>query len=171
MTSQDKLLADIADRIAIQDLVVKYARARDTTNPDLYREIFAGDAVIALADGRVMSKDLEEILAKVATDQVRFNPGRRPGVTSYAIMRHEVSNITVSVSGDSASSDYYIDTLAFNEAEKRPEIIAAGRSEDRYRRENGRWWITRSTLIFGWEHEAMGKALKVGPYTPSEYRR
>ncbi|HTR91274.1 MAG TPA: nuclear transport factor 2 family protein [Trebonia sp.] len=75
------------------------------------------------------------------------------------------------ISGETARSDYYIDTLAFNEAAKRPEIIATGRNEDEYRRSGGRWQITRSTLIFGWEHEEMGRALQVGPHTPTEYRR
>lgn len=172
MLSDQSIIAGLADRIAIQDLVVKYAKARDTTDPDLYRQIFAVDAVIALANGKVMSKDLAEILAKVSSDQVRFNPGRNPdGPASYGIMRHEVSNVSVTIDGDSARSDYYVDTLAYNVAEKRPEIISAARNEDEYRRRDGRWWITRSTLIFGWENEEMGKALKVGPYTPPEYRR
>ncbi len=171
MSAQDEPVANIADRIAIQDLVVSYAKARDTTDPDAYRQIFAEDAVIALADGKVMSKDLDEILAKVAGDQVRFNPGWQPGMTSYGIMRHEVCNVSITVSGDCARSDYYVNTLAYNEAEKRPEIISVARNEDEYRRRAGRWWITKSTLIFGWENEAMGKALRVGPYTPPEYRR
>lgn len=179
MSEQDKLIAHIADRLAIQDLVVKYAKARDTTDPDLYREIFAHDAAIAvkdqafapLANGKVMSANLDEILLKVRSDQGRFNPGKQPGVTSYGILRHEVSNLTITISGDTARSDYYIDTLAYNEKEKRPEIMAAARNEDDYRRRDGRWWITRSTLIFGWSNEEMGKALKVGPYTPPEYRR
>jgi len=179
MSEQDGLIADIASRMAIQDLVVQYAKARDTTDPDLYREIFAEDAAIAikdeavpaLADGKVMSHNREEILAKVKSDQVRFNPGKQPGETSYGIMRHEVANVTITISGDSAASDYYVITLAHNEAERRPEIISVARAEDEYLARGGRWWITKSTLIFDWENEAMGKALKVGPHTPPEYRR
>ena len=179
MSSPDKLILELADRMTIQDLIVKYARARDTTDPDLYRQIFAEDAVIAVEDEavtaltgtNVISKNLEEILAKAATDQIRFNTGKQPGRTSYAIMRHEVCNVTVTISGDSARSDYYIDTLAYNESEKRPEIITTVRAEDEYRRDNGRWWITRSTLIAGWFHEEMRKNLKIGHNTPPEYLR
>jgi hypothetical protein len=179
MNEQDRLIDDIASRIAIQDLVVSYAKARDTTDPDLYREIFAQDAAIAIQDaavealagGKVMSANLDEIIAKVMTDQVRFNPGKQPGITSYAVFRHQVSNVLITISGDSARSEYYVDTLAYNETEKRPEVASVARLEDEYRRRNGRWWITKSTLIFGWSNEAMRKTLQAGPHTPAEYRK
>src|SRR5262245_5129513 len=105
-------VSDLVDRMAIHDLVIQYAKARDTTEPDLYRQIFAQDAVVALANGKILSGDLEEIVAKSLTDQVRFNPGKRPGAVSYAVMRHDVSNVSITVSGHSAKSDYYINTLA-----------------------------------------------------------
>lgn len=159
--SEHDTVTGLADRLAIQDLVVQYAKARDTTDPDLYRRIFTEDAVVQLDNGLVLTNGLEDILAKVVSDQTRFNPDK-----SYAIMRHEVGNVTVTLSGDSASSDYYINTLAYNEATKRPEILACGRNEDEYVRRGGRWWISRSTLIFGWDNEELGKALQVGPYTP-----
>jgi hypothetical protein len=171
VTEPDAVLAQLVDRLAIEDLVVQYAKARDTTDPDLYRRIFAPDASIGLPDGLVLSDGLDQILEKVAGDQVRFNPAKRPSETSYAIMRHEVSNVAVTLTGDTARSDYYVDTLAYNETAKRPEIVACTRNEDDYVRRDGRWWIIRSTLIFGWENEEMGEALKVGPYTPPEYRR
>lgn len=167
--SEHDTVTGLADRLAIQDLVVQYAKARDTTDPDLYRQIFTEDAVIQLEGGPVLSNGLEAILAKVASDQTRFNPDSARGVNSYAIMRHEVGNVTITVSGDSASSDYYINTLAYNEAAKRPEILACGRNEDEYVRRGGRWRISRSTMIFGWANEELGKALQVGPYTPPEY--
>ncbi|MFD4600709.1 nuclear transport factor 2 family protein [Streptomyces sp. NPDC058464] len=171
MTVQEDLLAVLADRMAIQDLIVRYAKARDTTDPEIYRQIFAPDAVIALSNGKVMSENLEEIVAKSLSDQVRFNPDRQEGVVTYALMRHDVSNMNVELSGDTARSDYYVNTLAYNDVEKRPEIIAAGRIEDDYVRREGRWWIVRSTLVIGWGNEEMGKRLQVGEHTPPQYRR
>lgn len=170
MTSHEELVVAIADRLAIQDLVVLYAKARDTTDADLYRQIFAEDASIGSGSGITMSTDREQILAKVANDQIRFNPDKKPGETRYGVMRHEPSNVSITIDGDTATSDYYIKTLAYNEAEQRPEIISMGRNEDRYEKRDGRWWIVRSTLYFGWEHPAMGRALKIGRFTPPEYR-
>ena len=171
MGGQDQLIVRIADRLAVEDLIVRYAKARDTTDPDLYGEIFVSDASIHTGSGKLLSKNLQAILDKVATDQIRFNPDKQSGATSYAVMRHLVTNVDITLSGDTARSDYYVTTLAQNEAEKLPEIISVARNEDDYVKRDGRWWIIRSTLNFGWENEAMGKALKVGPYTPPEYRR
>lgn len=171
MPDQNLLLQEVADRLAIQELVVKYAKGRDTTDPEIYKAIFAADATICAAGGRVLSADRNAILAKVATDQIRFNPGRQPGDVSYALMRHIVTNVDITLSGETALSDYYVTTLANNEAEKRPEVIAVTRNEDTYAKRDGRWWIVRSTLNFGWEHDAMGRVLQVGPHTPAEYRR
>lgn len=168
-------IVEVADRAAIHDLVVAYAKARDTTDPELYTEIFAEDAAIRASGGGVLSADRERILAKVANDRLRFNPGtldpkHDPGEQSYGVMRHLVSNVSVELDGDAARSDYYVTTLAYNKDARRPEVIAVTRNVDDYARRDGRWWIVRSTLHFGWEHEEMGKALRIGPYTPPEYR-
>jgi hypothetical protein len=171
MHDHDALLTRLADRLAIEDLVVRYAKGRDTTDPDIYRAIFAEDASVCATGGRVLSRDREAILGKVATDQVRFNPSRKPGEVSYAVMRHVVTNVDITIAGLEARSDYYVTTIAYNAADKRPEVIAVARNEDDYAKRDGRWWIVRSTLNFGWEHDAMGQALQVGPYTPAEYRR
>lgn len=171
MSPQDTTISAIVDRLAIEDLVVRYAKARDTTDPALYSATFAEDASICAAGGRVLSADREAILAKVANDQVRFNPGMKPGETSYAIMRHLVTNVDITLGDHEARSDYYVTTLAYNEADKRPEMIAVTRNEDDYVKRDGRWWIIRSTLHFGWEHDVMGRVLQVGPHTPAQYRR
>lgn len=167
----DTRLQYLLDRLEIDDLIVAYARARDTTDAAAYRRIFAADASIRTGTGRVLSADREAILNKVGTDRIRFNPDAVDGQTSFGVMRHEPGNIAVTIDGDRARSDYYMKTLAFNAARQRPEVISAGRVEDDYERRDGRWWIVRSTLHFMWEHEEMGKALQVGPYTPAEYRR
>jgi hypothetical protein len=168
VTVQD--IEALADRLAIERLVVKYAKGRDTTDADIYREIFAEDATISSGSGMVLSGDREAILGKVANDVKRFNPGFGEGKTSYAIMRHLVTNIDIELDGNHASADYYVTTLAQNEAAKRLELVALARNEDRYEKREGRWWIVSSTLFFGWENDEMGRMLKVGPYTPDEYK-
>lgn len=175
MTTEHDALRRIADRIQIEELVIRYARARDTTDPAEYREVFAADATIGSGSGRIMSHDLAGILAKVADDQVRFNPDYDPAATgaarSYAIMRHQPGNILIELHGDAAASDYYVTTIAMDPAARRPEILALGRVRDDLERRDGRWWIVRSTLFFDWENDALGRVLQVGPYTPAQYQR
>lgn len=164
------MLTELADRLAVHNLIVKYAKGRDTTDAEIYRRIFAEDAVIASGGGLVLSPNREAILGKVANDIKRFNPNRKEGETSYATMRHLVTNIDITLDGDKARSDYYVTTIAYHDAAKRPELVALARNEDSYERRDDRWWIVRSTLHFGWENDEMGQLLQVGPYTPPEYR-
>lgn len=163
-------MTNTEDWLAIHDLIVLYAKARDTTEPLIYRRIFAQDASIGVGS-RVLSNNIDEILAKVADDQERFNPGYTAGETTWAKMMHEVSNILIEVDGDAARSEYYVKTIAYNEAEKRPELMSLAHLADAYEHRDGRWWIVQSRITPGWEHEAMGKALEVGPWTPERYRR
>ena len=172
MRTPEELLDELGSQQAIERLVMTYAKGRDTTEPDLYRAVFAADAVIASGSGHVLSGDLEEILAKVAGDQERFNAGYRPGEVSWSSMRHLVGNLLIELDLDSetAIGEYYVTTLAHHPDKKRPEVIATARNEDRFARRDGRWWIVRSTLHFGWESEEMGRLLQVGPWTPAAYR-
>lgn len=170
LTDDQTTLRELADRLCIQDLIVLFARALDTTDPDLYRQIFADEAEIRLEDGHVMWKGIDGIMEMAAYHQMRFNPEKRPGTTSYMIMRHEVMNATVALDGDRASSDYYLDVLAYNDQTRRPEIITCTRQEDEYVKREGQWKITSSTLIFMWEHEELCKRMAIGPYTPEEYQ-
>ncbi|MEQ6897997.1 nuclear transport factor 2 family protein [Microbacterium sp. KR10-403] len=163
--------ADAAAHAAIARLVALYAKARDTTEPALYREAFAPDAMIIAGDGRVLSAGLEEILEKVCGDQDRFTPGYRQGEITWSVMRHQVANLLVDVDGDRARCEYQVATLVYDEEERRPMIMATARNEDLCERRDGRWWIIRSTLHFGWSDERMARRLQVGPWTPPAYRR
>lgn len=159
------------DHMAINQLIVGYAKARDTTDAELYRELFAEEAIIQSGSGKVMSTGLAAILNKVAGDVERFNPKKKNQPESYALLRHNVSNVDIALMGEFAKSEYYVTSIAYSEANQMPEIISTARNVDEYEKRDGRWWITKSTLNFGWENEAMGKALQLGPYTPEKYRR
>lgn len=165
----DTAIGSFADRTAITDLIVRYAKGRDTTEPEIYRQIFAPDATIGVGE-HVLSRSLDDIIAKVENDKKRFNPGYEPGLTTWAKMLHEVSNILIEIDGDRATSEYYVKTLAYNEAAKRPELMSVAHNSDSYERRDGRWWIVASRIGYGWEGEELGKALQVGPWTPAEYR-
>ncbi|MFT4212889.1 MAG: nuclear transport factor 2 family protein [Microbacterium sp.] len=163
-------LIEAADRAALHDLIVLYAKGRDTTEPAIYREIFAPDATVGIGD-RVLSHDLSEILTKVEGDKARFNPDYAEGRTTWAKMLHEVSNVLIRVDGDTATGEYYVKTIAYNEAKKRPELLSVAHNTDAYERRDKRWWIVRSVIGYGWEGEELGKALQVGRWTPPQYRR
>lgn len=175
MESLNRQLRVLLDRDVIHQMVIGYATARDTTDPRLYRELFAPDAQVWASGDRLLSDGLQQILAKVENDQRRFNPailemGSDPAEPPYGIMRHLVANVLITIDGDFARSHYTVTTLAHHAVEQKPEICSVTRVEDHYSRRASRWWIIRSTLTFEWENDAMGRALQVGPYTPEIYR-
>ncbi|WP_321937440.1 nuclear transport factor 2 family protein [Paraburkholderia sp. J8-2] len=167
----DATVTFVANRLLIEELIVRYAKARDTTDAELYRQIFAEDAQIRLPTGKVLSDGLQQILDVVATDQIRFNPEHKQGGASYAVMRHVVTNIDIHIDGETASSDYYVMTLAYNVSAKKPEFVSQARNVDTYILRDGRWLIASSTLHYDWGNDEMAKALAIGPHTPEKYRR
>lgn len=168
--TSDKLLTDLADRAAIQDLMTGYATAHNTTDPELYRQIFVNDVKILFPDGTVVLDGIEALLAEVKNDRVRFNQGAKEGVRTYGVMRHLVTNVEINVTGSTATSLCYVLVIANNAPAKQPEIVAMDRYNNEYVKRNGKWRISKMTTYVDWGNDEMAKMLQVGPYTPAEYR-
>jgi hypothetical protein len=166
----DKAITALADRLAIEDLMVGYATAHDTTEPELYRKLFTDDAEYLSAEGKVTIKGIDAIIKSVITDKKRFNANAKVGVVTYGNMRHIITNMMVSVAGDTATGGCYLLTTAYNPNSKQPEILSIGRYEDRYVKRNGEWRIAQRRIISDWGNDEVAKQLGVGPYTPAEYR-
>jgi hypothetical protein len=167
----DRTVTYLADRLAIQDLMVGYASAHDTTEPDAYRKLFTDDAEMLSADGKVLMKGIDNIVKSVTTDRKRFNAGAKEGVVTYGDMRHIITNMEVSITGNAASGSCYLLTTAYNPNTKKPEVLSMGRYEDKYVKRNGQWRIAQRKVITDWDgNEELAKMLGVGPFTPPEYR-
>ena len=163
-------LTRLVDRIEIEDLVNTYARARDTTDADLYRVIFTDDAQVVLPDGAVLTAGIDAILGKVAADARRFNPSRQTDPSAYAAMRHIVTNLIVAIEGGSATAEYYVLTMAYDDENQQPGIVSFGRNHDDLVYRDGRWRIARSVLAYDWGNNALSRALQLGPHSPGASR-
>lgn len=168
--AQDARLAYLADRLAIEDLMVGYATAHNTADDNLYRQLFTEDAVFMNAAGKITTRGMDEIVKMVTQDRVRFNSDGTGGTVQYGVMRHVITNMVVSIKGDKATGSCYLLTTAYNATAKKPEILAMGRYEDEYVKHNGEWRISKRTIISDWGNDELAKVIKVGPYTPAEYR-
>jgi len=165
-----ELLTQLADRAAIQDLMTAYATAHNTTDPELYRQIFADDVKILSDDGKVRLEGMQALLAEVKNDRKRFNPDAKDGVRTYGVMRHLFTNMETHVKGNTATGHCYAIVMANNVAAKRPELVAVGRYDNEYVKRSGEWRISSMKTTIEWGNEDMAKALQIGPYTPAEYR-
>ena len=154
--AQDGNLAAAADRVAIQDLMMRYARAHDTTNAAAYPDIFAEDAQILTANGVVLQDGLDAILAGVDSDRARFNPNADGSSETYGVMRHLVTNTTIELHGETATGVSYVQTEVYDEEAGRPEILSVGRYEDEYVKRGGRWLILRRVIVLDWGNQELG---------------
>lgn len=160
----------LADRLYIEMLITKYAKARDTTEPNLYKEVFDESAKIKFPNGKVMAENLNVILGKVETDKERFNEHFSEETETYSKVRHVVSNISINVAGNFATSTYYVLTYGFNSNLSKPELASVARNVDEYEKKSDIWFIVSSTLHYDWGNDEMAKLLEFGPYTPAKYR-
>jgi SnoaL-like domain len=166
----DKLLTYLADRLAIQDLMTAYGTAHNTTDPELYRQIFADDVKIISPEGKVEFDGIDALLVEVKNDRVRFNQGAKDGVRTYGVMRHLFTNMEINVTDKTATGRCYSLIITNNAPAKRPEILAMDRYNTEYVKRNGKWRISKMTIYVDWGSEEMAKMLQVGPYTPAQYR-
>ena len=85
-------IRDLADRLAIGDLLTRYATAVDRRDWDLYRTVFTTDAQIDYTSAGGISGTVDEVLEFLG---VAFS--------GFEMTQHLVSNIDLEVRGDSAT--------------------------------------------------------------------
>jgi hypothetical protein len=147
---------EVADRVAIHDLMMRYALAHDTTNAALYPDIFAPEAQVLTQNGVVIQDGLDAILAGVESDRARFNPTADGSVETYGAMRHLVTNTTIDVHGETATGVSYVQTEVYDDVARRPAILSVGRYEDEFVKRDGRWLIARRMIILDWGDQELG---------------
>ncbi len=81
----------VADRIEIADLLTRYARAVDTRDWELYRQVFTPSAHIDYTSAGGVAGDLETVAAWLEQTLAGFD-----------MTQHLISNLEVDVDGDEA---------------------------------------------------------------------
>ncbi len=81
----------LTDRVAIRDLLTRYATAVDRRDWDLYRSVFTTDAEIDYTSAGGIAGTVDEVVAFL--DEV---------LSGFEMTQHLVSNLAVEVDGDSA---------------------------------------------------------------------
>ena len=82
----------LADRIAVEDLLTRYATAVDRRDWEQYRSIFTADAEIDYTSAGGIAGTVDEIVEFLSTSLEMFE-----------MTQHLVSNIDLEVNGDSAT--------------------------------------------------------------------
>jgi hypothetical protein len=130
-------LAWVADRIAIQDVLIRYCRGVDRLDVDLLRSVFWPDAEVEY--GAFKGNGLEWTQRAV--------PSLRDG---YDGTQHAISNSFVQLDGDVAHVETYVHAYHLLKAgpdEPRRVFFWVGRHIDRFEKRDGEWKIGNRVVM------------------------
>ena len=134
-------LAEIADRIALRELVERYARIPDDRDYALVADVFCADATLA-GPGFTLT----------GHDAIR---AAMQSIEQYSATLHCVHNHLVEIDGDQARGETWCIANHLHEVDGQPHKLDWGiRYQDRYRREPGGWRISRRELRVVFEQDA-----------------
>jgi len=135
------LLAALADRQAIRDLVTRYACAVDRRDFDAVGACFTPDAD---TDYTFFAGPIAEVLEKI-----------RAGVSGFAMTMHVLGNHLAEVHGDTATSETY--AVCYHRRPGVPDgaqLVVAMRYLDELVRTSAGWRIRRRRATVEWQqHE------------------
>jgi 3-phenylpropionate/cinnamic acid dioxygenase small subunit len=128
---------EIADRIAIEDVIIRYANAMDAQDWDQYRSCFTPDARTVM--DRVGEFDTcEAVIALLA-----------PRFTIFAVLQHFVSNFVISGDGDVATARNYF--VSHHVPKGTDSYTYGGTFESALVRGTEGWRITSHTIRILWD--------------------
>jgi len=119
---------ELADKIAIRDVLSRYCRGLDRMDRDMARSVFTADAT---------------------TRYYGIYEGSGHGFVdwvwdAHAAMErhsHQISNTLIELSGDTAVSESYVTVVLWTRPPRQTELTVRGRYLDRWTRSNGAWRI------------------------------
>ena len=132
--------ASLEDRLALQELAARYARAVDRREYAAFAALFTSDGVLCgpgyALEGRA---EIERGIAQIE---------------QYQATQHCVHNQLVDVAGDSGSGETYcVARHVYTRAGAARKLDMGVRYQDQYRREAGAWRLARRELVLDWTQD------------------
>lgn len=135
---QAAMLQMVLDRMAIEELFVRYYSGLGSGDPEGFGGFFADEAELDVNGMVCRSRaEIAALYRAVAID--------KPNLTGT--FRMLLTNLFITVTGDSATAQM-LWTQTLNDTLKGPpRLIEQGREYDRLVRQNGRWKISKRVVI------------------------
>jgi uncharacterized protein (TIGR02246 family) len=132
--------ASLEDRLALQELSARYARAVDRRDYAAFAALFAADGVLC-GPGYAMKAHGE------------IEKGIRL-IEQYESTQHCVHQQLVEVRGDGATGETYcVARHVYTRDGVRRKLDMGVRYQDEYRREHGAWRFVRRELVLDWTQD------------------
>jgi hypothetical protein len=140
-------LQEIADRIAIKELIDAYAHDADRRDADAQSNLFMPDGIIENYEGEPTATNKPDAI-------LRGRKELRNGFATlkkYDITMHFNGQSDLQLRGDTATGETYCLAHQFwNENNQRILMIIGIRYYDTFVRVNGNWFFAKRKLIFDW---------------------
>lgn len=132
---------ELEDRIALKDLVDRYAIESDKNNQDYYREIFLPDVKLKVYFGDTLGMDIHDVEDMI----VRY---KAFGTAKASFHQNGQQVIDFEDETHATGICYAIATLVNEEDGKDKLSYHAVRYYDKYIKKDGRWWIAEREQYF-----------------------
>ena len=139
-------LGTYEDRVAVEDVMMRYMWASDSLDVNAYVTVFTDDAVID-ANGNI-SKGITEI-RKIVTGMIQRRDENKAKGLPTANLYHVISNVRVTFPkpGEALHQSYW--QTVRRDADGKMAAAAMGRSEDHLVKRNSKWLIEfRKLTVF-----------------------
>tara|TARA_B100000700_G_C14324506_1_gene525267 strand:- start:20 stop:439 length:420 start_codon:yes stop_codon:yes gene_type:complete len=126
---------NLVDRLAIQDIMTRYAAGVDDRDLQMYRDCFADDAeIVGFGGGAVVGADAwtEEVKSKLA---------------AFDATQHMLGPQMITIEGDTASTRTDVQALHYLKNKPGETLTLWAVYLTNYRRIDGEWKITRHELV------------------------
>lgn len=132
---------EMEDRMALKNLVDRYATESDKNNQDYYREIFRPDIKLKVYFGETLSMDINNVDDMIAQYKAFW--------TAKASFHQNGQQVVDFIDEAHATGTCYaIATLVTEEEGKDKLTLHAVRYYDKYIKVEGRWWIAEREQHF-----------------------
>lgn len=134
-------MIEIAERLAIAEVLARYCRGIDRCDADLLAAVFTPDARIDYGDG---AKSPDETI-----------PGLMAGLGAMRLTQHNISNTILRITGTTAKAETNCVALHLIPApDGEIELVVGGRYLDRLVKTDGAWRIAERLYVMDWNRTA-----------------
>ena len=144
-TGIESTTAELADRLAIRELVDAYARCADRRDADGQKALFTEDTRFVVHMDGEGSEPTQELAGREALTPVFEN------LNSYAATTHFNGQSTIALDGDRATGESYcLAHHLYTDAGERTLMVASLRYHDTFVKLDGAWRFAERKLYVDW---------------------
>lgn len=150
-TGQVPAPAEVADRLAITDVLHQHSRGVDRADGELLKTAYWPDAEVAYGSYNGPAHPFCEALPQ--------------GIRKYAATQHSVSNISIDLQQDDAVVESYVTAYHYNAQDNGTdtEMTYIGRYVDHMQKRNNVWKILFRRVVMDWNQNTDATAVQTGP--------